>query len=376
MLTLAWKNLFHDRVRLAVTLVGIVFALVLILMQFGLFLGFLDTSANIVERSGADLWVTSPRIPYVNGGSPLSESNRWKVLAVPAVERVDRYILAWVPWKLKTGAIENVQVVGYNLDSGVGGPWNVVEGSAAALRGEDTVIVDEIYKSLLGVSRIGEVFEISGRRARIVGFTRGIRSFTTAPFVFCSFKNALNYGAGIIREDQAVYLLVKGRAGVSANALKAAVQPMVPELDVLTNEEMHRRTQTHWVFATGAGITTLLGAVLGLIVGVVVVAQTIYAATVDHIREFGTLKAMGASNGHIYRVILAQAAISGVMGYTAAIAIALTVSEGSQGGNAPILLPPEVAVGTLALALAMCMGASVISIRKATRIDPAMVFRG
>jgi putative ABC transport system permease protein len=158
--------------------------------------------------------------------------------------------------------------------------------------------------------------------------------------------------------------------------LQKSVQARLPGLDVLTNDEMHRKTQNHWVFNTGAGITTLMGAVLGLIVGIVVVAQTIYAATVDHIREFGTLKAMGASNGRIYQVILAQAAMSGLMGYAVAIAIAAFISHGSQSGNAPIALPPEVAAGSLLLALGMCMGASIISIRKATKIDPAMVFRG
>jgi len=107
-----------------------------------------------------------------------------------------------------------------------------------------------------------------------------------------------------------------------------------------------------------------------------VVAQTIYSATVDHIREFGTLKAMGAANARIYEVILSQAAMSGAMGYAAAIVIAYFVARASDAGNAPVLLPPIVAAGTLLLALGMCMSASVISIRKATRIDPAMVFRG
>jgi len=376
MITLAWKNLFHDRIRLAVTLVGIVFALVLILVQFGLFLGFMETSANIVERSGADLWITAPRIPYVNGGSPLSESNRWKVLSVAGVDRVDRYILAWVPWKLPSGAVENVQVVGFNLESRLGGPWSVVAGSVDALRGEDTVMVDELYKGLLGVTRLGQTVEIANRRARVVGFTRGIRSFTTAPFVFTSFKNSQNYAGAAMRENQAIYLLVRGAGGTNTAELKSAVQAHVPELDVMTNAEMHRKTQFHWVFNTGAGITTLMGAVLGLIVGVVVVAQTIYSATVDHIREFGTLKAMGAANARIYEVILSQAAMSGAMGYAAAIVIAYFVARASDAGNAPVLLPPIVAAGTLLLALGMCMSASVISIRKATRIDPAMVFRG
>lgn len=145
---------------------------------------------------------------------------------------------------------------------------------------------------------------------------------------------------------------------------------------MLTNAEMLFKTRVYWIFKTGAGITTLIGVVLGLIVGMVVVAQTIYAATVDHIREFGTLKAMGAKNSHIYRVILTQAMINATAGYMVAICVGLYVAQKSQPGTAAILLPIQMAIGTFFLAVAMCMGASVISIRKATSIDPALVFRG
>jgi putative ABC transport system permease protein len=375
MLILAWKNLIHDRVRLAVTLTGIVFALVLILIQFGLFLGFIDTSSNIVAESRADLWVTVPAIPHVNGGNPMTERHRWRALAVPGVERADRHALFFVTWKLPSGAMESVQIAGFHLESGMGGPWNLTSGSVDDLRGEDTVIIDELYQAKLGVTHLGQTVEISGRRARVVGFTRGIRSFTTSPYVFTSFKNAQNYVN--LSQHETVFLLIRAAAGLAPDALKPRLQAALgPSVEVHTNEEMRRKTMMYWVFSTGAGVTTLIGAVLGLIVGIVVVAQTIYAATVDHIREFGTLKAMGATNGAIYEVILAQAALSGVMGYAAAIGIAALVARGSETGNAPILLPPEVAAGTLILALAMCMGASVISIRKATTIDPAMVFRG
>ncbi len=375
MLILAWKNLIHDRVRLAVTLTGIIFALVLILIQFGLFLGFIETSSNIVAASRADLWVTAPAIPHVNGGNPLPERHRWRALALSGVERAERYALFFVTWKLPSGAVESVQTAGFSLESGMGGPWNLTAGSVEALRGEDTVIIDELYMAKLGVTQLGQSVEINGRRARIVGFTRGIRSFTTSPYVFTSFKNAQNYIN--LRENETVYLLVRARPGVAPEALKPRLQAALgPSVEVHTNEEMRRKTMFYWVFSTGAGVTTLLGAVLGLIVGVVVVAQTIYAATVDHIREFGTLKAMGATNGNIYQVILTQAALSGVMGYAVAIVVAAFVSRASDSGNAPIALPPEVAAGTLLLALAMCMGASIISIRKATTIDPAMVFRG
>jgi putative ABC transport system permease protein len=224
------------------------------------------------------------------------------------------------------------------------------------------------------VRAVGDSVEIMGRRARVVGFTNGIRSFTTSPYIFTSFKNSQNYAQ--LAENQTIYFLARLQPGASPAAVKAALRQRLPELDVYTNEEMRAKTMNYWVFSTGAGVTTLMGAVLGLLVGIVVVAQTIYSATVDHIREFGTLKAMGASNGNIYTVILTQAGLSGAIGYFIAIAVALLVSRGSQSGDAIILLPPEVAAGALLLALAMGAGASILSIHKATRIDPAMVFRG
>jgi len=374
MLTIAWKNLFHDRVRLTVTLVGIVFALVLILVQFGLFLGFLDTSSNIVAASRVDLWITAPSIPHVNGGSPLDESRRYRALGVTGVRAVEKYTLMFVNWKLPSGAQQSIQVVGFPLDAGMGGPWNLTEGSLDALKGEDTVVVDELYKDKLGVEHVGDSVEITGRRARVVGFTRGIRSFTTIPYVFTSFKNSQNYAR--LTENQTTFFLVRTEPGADLQVVKRALIDRLETVDVYTNKELEQKTRNYWVFGTGAGITTLLGAILGLIVGVVVVAQTIYSATVDHIREFGTLKAMGASNRHIYTVILAQAAVSATLGYAVAVSVALGAARLSAAGNAPIEVPPPVAMGAFALALSMCAGASIISIRKATRIDPAMVFRG
>lgn len=374
MASLAISNLLYDKVRLSVTLVGIVFALVLIIIQFGLFLGFLDTSANVVEHSGADLWISAPGIPHVNGAAPIPEKRRYKALSVPGVERADKFILMFTTWKLPTGAQENVQITGFDLNGGLGGPWNLVAGTIDDLRGEDTVIVEEIYLPKLGVKGIGDIVEIAGRRARIVGLTRGIRSFTTSPYVYTSFKNAQNYST--VKEDQTLYLLVKTKPGTSLSDVKQGLKESVPDVDVYTNHEMWRKTQTYWVFKTGAGVTTLMGAALGLLVGMVVVAQTIYAATVDHIREFGTLKAMGAHNSYIYRVIIQQSLISALIGYAVAITVGYFIVRSSVDGNAVILLPPEMAVGTLGLAIVMCIGASIISIRKATTIDPAMVFKG
>jgi len=372
--SLARKNLFHDKTRLAVTLTGVIFALVLILVQFGLFLGFLDTTANIVAHSRADLWVTAPGVPHVNGGSPIPERRRWQALADPSVDKVAAYAVSFANWKLPSGAVESVQVVGFDLETGLGGPWNLTAGSIDDLRGQDTVILDELFLDKLGVKGIGQVAEINGRRARVVGLTRGIRSFTTAPYAFTSLKNARNYIG--LEEEQTHFLLVKAKPGIVHGHLKSDLASRLPHTEITTNPEMRWRTQYYWLFRTGAGITTLMGSVLGLLVGIVVVAQTIYATTMDHIREFGTLKAMGAGNGYVYRVILKQAVLSAVIGYAFAIVIGWYVARASDAGSAAISLPPEMAVATLFVAILMCVVASMISIRKATTIDPAMVFRG
>ncbi len=374
MAILAWKNLFHDKVRLVVTLTGIVFALVLIAVQFGMFLGFLDTSANIVEHNQADLWITAPGIPHVNGGSPIDEAKRWKALQVPGVTNAVSYVLFFLNWKLPNGAFESVQVAGFDLDSGLGGPWDVVEGRVDDLRGEDTVFVDALYKKKLGVEKIGDTLEINDRRARVVGFTHGIRSFTTAPYIFTSFKNAQSYMR--LREDQTVFILLKTSPGTDLAAAKADVAKAVPNVEVFTRAEMLNRARNYCVFGTGAGTTTLLGAVLGLMVGIVVVAQTLYSATLDHLKEFGTLKAMGATNGPLYGVIMLQAVLAAVVGYVLGITVAWGVLRATENTDLLIKLPPEVAAAVFGVTLFMCVSASLLSIRKATSIDPAMVFRG
>jgi putative ABC transport system permease protein len=135
-------------------------------------------------------------------------------------------------------------------------------------------------------------------------------------------------------------------------------------------------TRIYWMFTTGAGVAVLIAALLGLVVGVVVVAQTIYATTVDHIREFGTLKAMGAPNRYIYKVIITQAGISAVAGYGMAMVVSLFIVRASQRGGAAILLPWPMAIGIFFLTVLMCVCAAIVSIKKVTHLDPAMVFKG
>jgi putative ABC transport system permease protein len=132
----------------------------------------------------------------------------------------------------------------------------------------------------------------------------------------------------------------------------------------------------YWVIGTGAGITVLAAAALAIIVGVVIVAQTIYSATVDHIREYGTLKAMGATNLYLYKIIITQALVSGLISFVIGIGVSLIISRISMEGTLAIIVNWQLILALFVLTILMCCGSSVVAIRKATTIDPAMVFKG
>jgi len=373
--SLAVRNLLHDKVRLAVTLTGIVFAVVLVAVQTGLFLGFTTTTSNVIDHSGADLWVVSERAPYIEAGAPFAEKKFYQALSVPGVAAAEKYIVRFGLWKRPDGASANCELIGFDPDSSMGGPWHVVEGDVAGLKLPDTVMVDRFYAPKLGVTHIGQSLEIRGLRARVVGFTEGIRTFTTSPLVFTSFKNARRYAG--LDDDQTMFLLLKTSPGANVEQVRRALSARLTGVDVLTTANWSRMTTSYWMFGTGAGVTVIMAAVLGLLVGIVVVAQTIYAATIDHIREFGTLKAMGATNGYIYRIIFRQATVSAVIGYAFGIAIAsFAAASVTQSGGANIVLPIAVRAGLFVLTLLMCLMAAAVSINKVTKIDPAMVFKG
>lgn len=371
--SLALRNLLHDRVRLVVTLTGIVFSVVLSAIQLGLFVGFTRATSDLIRLSGADIWVRSNGVTNLETAVAFSERNRYRVLATPGVADAEKYLAAFSNWTRTDGADEGILVIGLEPTATMGLPWNLTQGRVEDLQQPDAAIIDELYKDKLQVHAIGDTAEIRGHRVRVVGFTRGIRTFTTAAPVFTSYDHALTYLG--LASDRTLYVLVRTQPGAVPATVAAAINARVADVEARATADWQHEQESYWMYGTGAGITVLIAAGLGMLVGVVVVAQTIYAATVDHLKEYGTLKAIGAANRYIYRVITQQALASALVGYAVGIVIALVVSAGSLRGTTAILLPWPLLVSLAIATVVMCLVASIVSINKATRIDPAMVFR-
>ena len=165
---------------------------------------------------------------------------------------------------------------------------------------------------------------------------------------------------------------------ISPNANAAVVRSQLaaslPDAEVLTSEEFRHRTRVFWLFDTGAGAALLGSAILGIIVGTIIVAQTLYSSTKDHLKEFATLRAIGSSRMYILKVILAQALISAVVGFSIAASIDLALVKMTADAALPIVMTPELTVGLFGLTVMMCAIAAVSAIRVVTRIDPVLVF--
>lgn len=374
MVDIAWKNLLHDRVRFAITVVGITFSVVLILAQFGIYLGMMANASTIIDHSGADIWVTSANSANFDFALPFPERKINHVRAVPGVLWAEKLILGWGLIKKKDGGTENVEIIGFNPDSGVGAPWSMREGTPSDVKLARSIIADETDERKLGGLRVGDQVELLGSKVKVVGLSSGIKGFATAPFVFTSYRTAQEILSWYGFEDQTVFILVKVAPGHDVARVAEALRS-IKDVDVYTRQQYSLKTRLYWTVETGMGFSFGLTILMGIVIGMVIVGQTIYGATVQHLREFGTLKAIGAGNRDIYGIIFKQALTNAVIGYALGLAIVLGIIKGYVGTGMTMLLPPALMAGVFVLTVGMCLGASAISVRKALRVDPAIVFR-
>lgn len=372
-LTLAIRNLIHDRVRLFVTLVGILFSVVLVSVQLGVYFGARQMIINMIEHSEGDLWITAyGATSFEEGGILLSPRERHAALATPGVRRAVPLIVSFAEWRKPRGGSANTVIVGTDAEDGGLKPWGFISGNVQSLAAPDAVGIDRSYLKDLGIERLGDIAQIERGRIKVAAITEGIRSFTMAPYVFTTLNRARQL-LGAPGENVSYYLL-QLEPGSDTESVRQQLRKRLPNTDILTKAEFRQRSLQQWLYSTGAGVALIGGALLGLLVGTVIVAQTLYSSTKDHLTEFATLRALGSSSGYIHRVILTQAGFSAVLGYALGMIIALTVVYFSEHTALPIIMTPGLALALFIITLAMCAISAVSAIMKVTKLDPAMVF--
>jgi putative ABC transport system permease protein len=371
-LTLASRNLFHDRLRFVATTVGIVFSVVLVMVQMGLYLGFGQMVTKMIDHTSTDLWVMRQGTKCFEDPSLLDDDAWRTIVHVNGVLGVATLVIGFSDWKLPSGEMTPVFIVGSYLGDDVLRPWNITEGSIKELLAPHTVAVDVSYEKRLGVSKLGDTAEIRGHTVHVAALTQGIRSFTTTPYVFTDLKYARDYAG--VPNSKTSYFLVKLKPGANLEKVRDELLQNLKNIEVLTPSQFSARSREFWLFGTGAGMALFAGALLGVIVGTVIVAQTLYSSTKDHLDEFATLRAMGSSNRYIYSVIIYQALLNAVIGFCLASLVGFVVVWVTASGALPVVITKWLMVAIFALTLIMCTVSAFIAILRVVRIDPVLAF--
>lgn len=369
---LAWKNLSHDRMRFAVTVVGIVFAVFLMIFQGSLLVGFINAASRLIDASDADIWIAARGVPCFEYPAPLP--NRFRELAqgVSGVAVVHRVITGATSWQAPSGGRQLVVVVGAETGAGRNFPLPQLYTEAATTL-PDAVLIDQSNAAPLEAATLPIDVEINRRRAHVERAVQGFGSFLGTPYVFASYHDAMRYLR--LGSEETMYLLVQVAPGYEVEAVRRDLQARLPETDVWTRAGFAARSRDFWLNQTGAGGTIMLAGLLGFLIGMVVVSQTIYSTTMDSLEEFATLKAIGAPRRYVLGVVLTQSLTSGIVGSVLGVLVTLPLLRLAQQGIPWITTPWWLLAGMVFVSLLMCALASVVSIRKALMVEPARVFR-
>src|SRR5262249_22156646 len=327
-----------DRLRLIATVVGIVFSIVLVTVQMGLYLGFGQMVTTMIDHASADLWIIPLGTKCFEDTSLLDDRKRFEALSINGVKEAVPIVIGFAEWRLPSGGTTPVFVIGSDLRDGGLLPWNVVEGRIDALAIPNSIAVDETYFDRLAVNGLHARAEMRGQKAEVVAVTKGIRSFTTTPYVFTALDRARFFTG--IAPNKTTYFLVRISGDADVESVRRRLKANLSDVEILTPAACRNRSRTFWLFDTGAGAALFAGALLGVIVGTVIVAQTLSSSTKDHLNESATLRAIGSSALYIHKVIVWQALLSALIGFSLAAGVGLMVVKATAGTALPIMMTP------------------------------------
>src|SRR6201981_2956257 len=369
---LALQNILHDRGRFSVTVFGVCFAVFLMVFQGSLLAGFLQAASRLIDASDSDIWITARGVQASDFGTHIEGRVREMAAGVPGVLETSRVCMAFAVYRTPNGKQQVVALVGADRNVGERFPVPDVLGSREGMS-PDAVLYDVSDRDLIQVAALPAEVEVNRHRASIERQIQGYGAFLGVPFLFTSYRNATRYmGFG---PEEAMYVLVRVDKRYSTSDVQLNLRQRLPEVDVLTQDEFARKSRRYWTIKTGAGGAIVTAAVLGFLIGLVVVSQTIYANTMENIEEYATLKALGASQGFVARIVLTQALICGAVGSILGL-LAFVPRIGYAKSLIPWIYTPWWLLVVMVMpSLAMCSLASIASVRGALPVKPGRVFR-
>ena len=373
MFAFALKTLVFDRAKLLIALLGVTFSLVLVHVQGGLFLGMIRKASVLIDNCEADVWVGHRGVQNPDITAEIPEAWLSRIRGLPGVLRAEPYIVAGSFMKFGNGRTEQVVVLGSDRAIMLGGVPAISQGRREDLRQPDSIAIDVFDAPRLGSAEVGDVVQLNGKRAKVVATTNGTLGFLTTPYVFTTSESARDYTG--MREGYCSFYLVKADEGTDVPKLCERIRRRVPQLDAYTAKEFRQKSRIYWAIRTGIGLSFGGSTLLGLTVGLVMVAQSLYAFVLDHLGDYATLKAIGAEDKQIHRVLVMQGMAIAIIGITVGTGTSLSIQRLFSTPFTPIEIPGWLLLTGISLVTIICFLSSLLPLGRIYRIDPITVLQ-
>lgn len=382
---IALKMLMGDRGKYLGIVMGLTFASLIMTQQPAIFVGLMARTFSFISDVGLpDIWVMDPKVQFVDDIKPLQDTELYRVRGVSGVEWAMPLYKGLLKARLADGAFQTCNVIGLDDATLIGGPPVMLEGRLEDLRRGDGVIVDidgardKLAKppSIPGGKpvplKVGDTMELNDKRAIVVGIAKTTRTFQSQPVIYATYTRAVSYAP---RERKLLsFVLVKAKPGENVPALSRRIRANTG-LAAYTQQEFKDLTVNYFLKNTGIPINFGISVLLGFIVGAAIAGQTFYNFTLENLRQFGVLKAMGAGDWTLLRMILLQAVLVGAIGYGLGVGLTALFGFAMRNTILAFKFPWQLLVFSGAGVTLICVFAALISIRKVILLEPAIVFK-
>jgi putative ABC transport system permease protein len=369
MIRLVFRNLFQSKVRLVISTGGVALALLLILALDAIFTGVEQRITAYIDYSGADIWVSQSDVFNMHmASSSLPDSVAREVRLVPGVDSVSPIL--YVANNVIVGDERNLAyIIGLPEKAGFGGPWNVSSGLNLPREGEAIMDRSVAEKSGVGLS---DMVEILGEELEVVGLTEGTSSLVNS----IAFISQEDFEALRGSYNTFSFLLVKVSEGESSVTVAKRIRSRVRDVTVQTREQFAGQ-ERQVVKDMSTDVITIMN-LIGFLIGLAVMALTVYTSTLSRRREYGMLKALGAHNRDLYFTVLAQAVLSVLLGFLFGWVITwlLTLVIPITGIALTMVTSPISLIKVACVSILLAGLSAMIPVRQIAGLDPAMVFRG
>jgi putative ABC transport system permease protein len=371
--------LVGDRAKYLLLVSALTFSALLITQQSSVFLGLLRWTTATLRNTQIPVWVVDPLVEQVNEVQPLRDTDLTRVRSVDGVAWAVPFSSSILQARLDDGNFKMIQLIGLDSTTLIGGPAVLLSGSLDALWQNNAVIIDQVAVERLSIGRarpmqVGDTFEINDHEARIVGICKAERSFFGYPYVFTTYEKAMQFAPSL--RKSLGFILVMPQEGITPTEVSGRIEKETG-LKAFT-EDKFRASTVNWFFKN-TGIPSSFGTIIlmGFLVGVAVAGQTFYSFVIENLRYFGALKAMGASNFVLCKMLIFQAFLAGFLGYGIGVGlVSLFGRMAIKAGFIPFYMPAEVLIVSSTAIFAICMFSATLGILKIRKLEAAEVFRG